>query len=330
MKKSKYDILDMQGLFRIVNIRRFRPRNVQNQIKFVRELDLRLDKYNNNPKTNLNFEIIENVQYPVENRLDKTLFANNIITIQYQGEELYEDLYTKINGEFVKLPGKRRLDKIKDYIFIIYPDLIFFKGSKEGFGRVWREFNKLIQDIINVTKDYSFDVEYFMFLMQKIMFNDSLNNQIEIIFLEDILFDGKEETAREILKTKGLMNVLSSKYVNLKLLNNNKPKECIFTFVLNNWTYSVKIAKDGSLDFFQNTGSFKKAFHNLRAFMGCYFVKNLIDHYDFWSSLDNCDKYIKIDFIKKITRHMKVKKDIDCEKNSMNLINHYNELKGVR
>ncbi|MBD3337542.1 MAG: hypothetical protein GF353_00445, partial [Candidatus Lokiarchaeota archaeon] len=261
MDDSQYNTLSMQGLFKIINIRKFTPKNSAKKEDFIRFLKDEFENYNRNPDKTFNFEIVKDISYPPEISTNETYskFAENIIIIQYSGEVLYEKIYAKINDEFVELPEESRVEQIKDYIFIIYPNLILFKGTKDGFKQVWSEFEKTIKVKITNVKDYWFDLEYFIYLMQKIMFSEPLDNNFKIIFLEDILFDTKNESVREILNAEGLMHVLGSKYVNLKLLENNKPKECIFYYKLDKWDFSVKLTKTGEVDFFQNNGSFKKA-----------------------------------------------------------------------
>jgi hypothetical protein len=320
--EPKFDTLDMHGFFKIIKVRKVKVKDDLDLAIFIDILKDKFQTHNQDSKNKINFKLVEDVQYPPEITKKKrySSFAENIIIVEYSLEIIPEEkLYEKINGEYVKIT-----EIIKDYIFIIYPDLIAFKGNKQNFSKVWKDFNVLLKDKVIVIKDYSFNVEFFMYLLEKAMFNKPLiNDNFKIIFVEDLLFDGRENSVREILEAKDLIYIILSRYVIMKLLGNNKPIECIFYIILSDWKYSIKIDRIGKIEFFQNKTDFKKSSHNLRAFLGCYFIEHLISLYDFWINLNSMDKYISINFITNLKRHLKIEEGIDFSKEALDMINYY-------
>ncbi len=319
---TKYNTLDMHGYFKIIKVRKVKVKDDLDLVPFIDVLKDKFQTHNQNSKSKIKFKLVENVQYPLEITKNNgySPFAENIIIVKYTLEIIPEDTYyEKINGEYVKIT-----EIIKDYIFIIYPELIAFKGNKQHFSKVWKDFNVLLKDKVIVIKDYSFNVEFFMYLLEKAMFNKPLiRDDFKIIFIEDLLFDGRENSVREILEAKHLIYIIFSRYVIMKLLENNKPIECIFYFILSDWKYSIKIDRIGKIEFFQNKTDFRNASHNLRTFLGCYFIEHLISLYDFWINLNSMDKYISINFITNLIRHLKIEEGIDFSIEALDMINYY-------
>lgn len=321
---------DQFYLFRVYKINPLINIQLEQLIDFLAD-NLKISNSKDTEEACMGFRLIDNVLFPkyILEDLEYKEFSQNLIIIEYFWRKFtYKKVLNYQNLTFKPKKEKIISDILRGYIFIIFPDILIFKGSEEASKAVWDDFLILIAQIINIQDYYIIDHEFLLKLLEKLsMRRNMLEDDFSVKFIVDLSFEREKKYMSESSVVKRSYLVLKSNPVLIAFLECNHPKNCIFDFSLKSIYITVEININGPLTIKQQKGHFINFTHNERAFHGCFIIYRLIKFYEKWKLLNPRDRYITIQFIKSIIDYLK-KQGINALEKAIKKVVKYGYLRG--
>ena len=332
-KIKNYNLLDMKGRFFLFSLSKIKVKKNTQKSDLVDYLDQNLDifKEGTPSKPGMGFRVIKEIDFPaniMEND-EYRKFSERIIVIEYIQEYYTSKKQLDRTSLKIKSIGRKILTNYKkNYIFIIFPSLLIFKGGKESYFAIWDEFYLVAKKLLSIQRQYRFSEEFFLKILEKFWFKQNkIEEDFKIDFFRDLSTEGEKDFMGQMIDVRHSVDITRSLPILISFLGRKKPKKGLFDFHLKDNYYSIEINKNGSLVPRQQLGIFKNISQNERAFFGCYVVYRIIKFYEKWELLENTEKFITIDFIKAIVDFCKTQ-GFDVFKGSIDLINDYMILRG--
>ncbi|MFX1451851.1 MAG: hypothetical protein ACFFCM_13465 [Promethearchaeota archaeon] len=328
-----FNLLKMRGNFYVFKVSKLRQEINVDFKDFIRSLEECLNNFDgSDPESNvMDFRIIKNVEFPKSIKNDEIYkhFSERLIIIEFKRRKFsYRREFYEENSKIKEKNTKYISNYVYGYIFIVFPNLLIFKGSKDTYNAVWNDFYHITRGIIRIDMDYTFTDEFFLKLCERIEFkNKFLDNDFKINFVRDLSIEGINHFLRERIDASHLYMVLKSNQILMSILEKKKIKACIFELCLRNFYFTIEFNYQGSIILMQQRGHFVNLTQNERAFHGCYIIYRLVKYYDEWELLDPRSKYITMKFIKWMLDYLK-SQEVDYLKRSLDFTLHYYKLRG--
>ena len=277
------------------------------------------------------FRLIRNIRFhrDILEVEDFRNFSERLIIIEYELEDYRTRKLINNDGNIINFrEDSILLRHIRGYIFIIFPDLLIFKGIQEAFEKIWPKFHQIIKDQITIKRDFSFDYEFLLKLIERRWFKRTIiEADYKIVYLRELMIKGDKMNDRSHITMKHPAFILESPFILIAILSGKKPDTCVFDFQIRNQFFTIELKRSGSISFRQEMGDFKKFDDNERAFFGCYLVYRTIEYYEFWETLENKKRLITLEFIKTVRDFCK-SQSFPAYEIALGLFKKYVELRG--
>ena len=300
------ELLNMSGIFHIhqvLGIKIIGQLNKQTLITYFEE-NLKIKEEPELESQVIGFRIINNVQFPpyIWNDKDYKNIADNLIIIEYFWRKESKKKVFKIQNN--EIQAEREIDVLednRDYIFLILPNLLIFKGAEEAYNAVWEDFFEIIKPIIQFQRNYSFENAFYLKFLEKLSLHDTqLDKDFTIDHVLDLTFEGFKDFLEEIIDIRHLYQISNSIITLMALLTELKIKSGNFDFCLKKIYFTMELKNSGELIIKQQRGDFKDMLHNQRAFHGCYIIHRFIMFYNQWEAMRDTEMTVNPEFKKLI------------------------------
>ncbi|MBA7652400.1 hypothetical protein ES703_60234 [subsurface metagenome] len=144
-REDKLESLNMSGIFHIhqvLGIKLVGELSKQDLIRYFEE-NLKIRNINDLESQCIGFRIVNNIPFPpyIWKDEDYKILVNNLVVIEYFWRK--ESKKRVFNIQDNQIQDEREVDVLednRDYIFLILPDLLIFKGAEEAYRAVWEDF----------------------------------------------------------------------------------------------------------------------------------------------------------------------------------------------
>lgn len=294
---EKYNQLDkMAGTFlvhKVIRLLKSRINDLPELFNFLEE-NKRFEPVNGEEKQFLGYRVRDNINFPKEIQLDGNYIsiAKNFIILEYFWRKkirrnvlgLNEDGSQKVNEETIDT-------SYHDYIFIIYPDILIFKGSEESFEIVWKSFFSILKRIFLDYISLSFSGNFLTYLFHKITSRQTkIDTDFYVNYLQDVQFYGRDKMVEEFIDIRNIYLPLKSNTLFLCLLERKKLKRTSIDFILKGKYITAELRDSGAFIIRQNRGNFMDWSFNERAFHGSYFIYHLLKVFKEFQNNNSHDK----------------------------------------
>jgi len=300
----------MSGLFHVHQVFRIKVDNQlirQDLIEYFNE-NLMINDINNLDEQVIGFRVLKNIQFPpyIANDDEYKKIASNLIVIEYfWRKRLHKKVFSVNNNQIQDEQQIDVLEDNRDYIFIILPDLLIFKGAEEAYEAVWENFFEIIIPVIQIIRNYSFKNDFFLKLIEILSHNGKeLDKNFKIDNVLDLNFEGFRDFIEVSIDIRHLYKISKSIIALIALLIKYRIKSGNFDFCLKDLYFTMELKNSGDIIIKQQRGDFRDMPHNQRAFHGCYIIYRFIKFYDKWELLKDTEMDINPEFRKFIIRSL--------------------------
>jgi len=307
-----YQLDKMLGTFlvhKVIRLLKSRIYDLSELISFL-EKNQRFEHANEEEKQFLGYRLVDDIKFPKEIELDEDykIIANNIITIEYFWRKQIKRNVMRFNKDGFQSENEEIFDtNHRDYIFIIYPDLLIFKGSEESYDIVWESFFRILKRKFSDFEPMSFSKYFLTYLFYKITLRQTnIDKDFYINYIQDVFFHGRDKFVEEFIDIRNLYIPSKSLILYHCLVEGKKLKRTSIDFKLKEKYITAELRDSGALLVRQNRGSFIEWSYNERAFHGCYFIYRLIS---FLNILQNQDKRNIQDLTEDLINYLGYKRD---------------------
>lgn len=300
----------MSGLFYIHQVLRIKVDNQlkkQDLIEYLSE-NLTINDISNLDEQVFGFRVLKNIHFPpyISTDNEYNRIANDLIVIEYFWRKKSQKKVFNIENN--QIQDEQQIDVLednRDYIFIIFPNLLIFKGAEEAYEAVWDNFFEIIKPVIQIIRNYAFNNEFFLKLMEILsLTSKEIDNNFRLDHVLDLNFEGFRDFLEVNIEIRHLYKISKSVIALIALLIKFKIKSGNFDFCLKDLYFTMELKNTGAMIIKQQRGDFKDMPHNQRAFHGCYIVCRFIKFYDKWELLRDTEMVINPEFRKSIIRSL--------------------------
>jgi hypothetical protein len=255
----------------------------------------------------LGFRLLKDIHFPPYIFKDDEYrnIADNLIVIEYFWRKKSKKETFKVRNNEIHSNQISVLEDNRDYIFIIFPKLIIFKGAEEAYKAVWDDFFKIIRPIVHLNRNYAFKNEFYLKLLERLTLNNKiLDTNFRINNILDLNLEGSKGVTEESVEIRKLYSISDSVVTLISLLIDHKIRSGNFDFCLKDFYFTMELKHAGEIIIKQQRGEFKNLPHNQRAFHGCYIIYRFLLFVDQWETLDEINKNMTPELRNKIKMYL--------------------------
>jgi len=162
----------------------------------------------------LGYRILDNLKIPKDIEMDEEYnnVANNLITLEYVYRKQIKRSVIKFDRDDFESEKEEKIDtNHRDYIFMIFPDLLIFKGSDDAFKIIWEDIYKILKRKFSNFEALQLSKYNLTFLFSKIFSRKiSIDTDFYVDFIQDISFSDQKGSTKEFIDIRGLYNPSNS------------------------------------------------------------------------------------------------------------------------
>lgn len=236
-----------------------------------------------------------------------------------------EGIENRSTGESIREGVKREI-KTTDFYWC-YPDFIAIRGSFNDAQYTAEILENLLKEYHIKTEPIKFESEFLVWLMYKFRKKEELIKNFGIDLLGNMKTFGDIDVLGMETSVKQSLNVSKAPQIILTILSGKTPKGLRGSFHLNDFAVTADIETMGKTKILVKGTLKTEKDEGTRIGVSLFFIKKLIETYDYWEKLSNDEKYPPTDFFIELKDDYLKQTDKILTSNLVRTIEHFENLR---